>query len=37
VWSIDRSDECADWIKGLDLDAKEAIYKSLLILRTVGP
>ena len=37
MWSIDRCDVCADWIRGLHLDAKEAIYKSLLILRTVGP
>lgn len=34
---IKRTDEIVNWIKGLDVDAKEAIYKNLLILKNIGP
>ncbi len=37
MWSIDRTEQIAEWIKNLDEDAKEAIFKSLLILREIGP
>jgi hypothetical protein len=38
MWTIDRTDEIAEWItKQLDDDAKEAIYKNLLILKKIGP
>jgi hypothetical protein len=37
VWAIDRSASFAGWIKALDLDGKEAIYKNLLLLRSIGP
>ncbi len=37
MWTIDRTDEIANWIKELDDDAKEAIYKNLLILKEFGP
>jgi hypothetical protein len=37
MWTIDRTKEIASWIKDLDDDAKEAIYKSLLILKEFGP
>jgi len=37
MWTIDRTDEIANWIKTLDDGAKEAIYKNLLILKEFGP
>ena len=37
MWSIDRTDQISEWIKELDENAKEAIFKSLLILRKIGP
>jgi len=37
MWAIDRTDQISEWIKGLDEDAKEAIFKNLLILREIGP
>lgn len=37
MWTIDRTDEIADWIAGLDDDAKEAILKSLIVLQEIGP
>ena len=37
MWIIGRTDEIAEWIKRLDDDAKEAIFKSLLILQKIGP
>jgi hypothetical protein len=37
MWIIDRTEEVAEWIKNLDEDAKEAILKSLLILKEIGP
>ncbi len=37
MWRIDRTDEVAAWIAELDNDAKEAIYKNLLILKDIGP
>lgn len=37
MWMIDRTDEFVNWIKELDDDAKEAIYKKLLILKEFGP
>lgn len=37
MWTIERTWQVADWITGLDEDAKEAIFKSLLILREIGP
>lgn len=37
MWIIDRTEQVACWIRELDEDAKEAIFKSLLILREIGP
>jgi len=37
MWTIDRTEEIAEWIKKLDEDAKEAIFKTLLILQEIGP
>ncbi len=37
MWSIERTEQVAEWIRDLDEDAKEAIFKSLLILREIGP
>jgi hypothetical protein len=37
MWPIKRTDEIATWIAGLDDDAKEAIYKNVLILKELGP
>ncbi|MCP5106735.1 MAG: hypothetical protein GY950_25345 [bacterium] len=37
MWTIDRTDEIAEWVAQLDDDAKEAIYKNLLILKNIGP
>jgi hypothetical protein len=37
MWSIDRTEQIAQWVKKLDEDAKEAIFKSLLILQEIGP
>ena len=37
MWNIERTEEIVAWIAQLDDDAKEAIYKTLLILRELGP
>ena len=37
MWTIERTKEIAEWITQLDDDAKEAIYKNLLILKKMGP
>jgi len=37
MWIIDRTEEIAEWIKKLDEDAKEAIFRTLLILQEIGP
>ncbi len=37
MWTIQRTEEFSSWITGLDDDAKEAIYQSLLVLREIGP
>jgi len=37
MWSIDRTEQVEEWVKHLDEDAKEAIFKNLLILREIGP
>lgn len=37
MWEIDRTDELAGWVKSLDDDAREAIFKNLLILKELGP
>lgn len=37
MWTIDRTDEIAEWIAQLDDNAKEAIFKNLLILKDIGP
>ncbi|HXW68744.1 MAG TPA: type II toxin-antitoxin system RelE/ParE family toxin [Dissulfurispiraceae bacterium] len=37
MWSIDRTEQVSEWVKSLDEDAKEAIFKSLLILQEIGP
>lgn len=37
MWTIDRTEEIRNWINTLDDDAKEAIYKNLLILKEMGP
>jgi hypothetical protein len=37
MWRIERTDEVANWINGLDDDAKESVLKTLLILREIGP
>ena len=37
MWNIERTNEIAAWIVQLDDDAKEAIYKNLLILKELGP
>ena len=37
MWRIERTDEVANWIAGLDDDAKESILKTLFILREIGP
>ncbi|OGW44697.1 MAG: hypothetical protein A2Y66_08615 [Nitrospirae bacterium RBG_13_41_22] len=37
MWIIDRTEQIAEWIKKLDEDAKEAIFKTLLILQEIGP
>lgn len=37
MWTIERTDDIVNWIKELDDDAKEAIYKNLLILKEFGP
>jgi hypothetical protein len=37
MWTIERTNEIAAWIAQLDDDAKEAIYRNLLILRELGP
>jgi len=37
MWIIDRTEEIAEWVKNLDEDAKEALFKSLLILEEIGP
>ncbi len=37
MWTIERTDEIEAWITGLDVEAKEAIFKSLFVLREIGP
>jgi len=37
MWEILRTDEIAEWIKSLDEDAREAIFKNLIILKEIGP
>ncbi len=37
MWKILRTNEILSWIKDLDGNAKEAVLKSLLILREIGP
>ncbi len=37
MWNTDRTDPFLNWIKGLDDDAKEAIFEKLLVLRETGP
>ena len=37
MWTIERTDEILAWLTQLDDDAKEAIYKNLLILKHIGP
>ncbi len=37
MWEIERTDEIAFWIMSLDEDARQAVLKSLLILREIGP
>ncbi|MDQ1353558.1 MAG: hypothetical protein QG657_3864 [Acidobacteriota bacterium] len=37
MWIIERTDEIVQWIAKLNDDAKEAIYKNLLILKNIGP
>jgi hypothetical protein len=37
MWELDRTDELAEWVKSLDDDAREAIFKNLLILKEIGP
>lgn len=37
MWFIDSTEQVRGWIKELNEDAKEAIFKSLLILREIGP
>lgn len=37
MWEIERTDEIAEWISSLDDDAKESIFRDLLILKAIGP
>lgn len=37
MWSIDRTGQIAEWLKTLDEDAKEAVFKNLLVLQEIGP
>lgn len=37
MWEIDRTEEVAEWIKSLDVDAREVILINLLILKEFGP
>jgi len=37
MWTIERTIEIKNWIAQLDDDAKESIYKNLLILKKIGP
>lgn len=37
MWIIESTAQIAEWITGLDEDAKEAIFRSLLILKEIGP
>jgi len=37
MWNIERTQEAKEWIFQLDDDAKEAILKSLIILKEFGP
>lgn len=37
MWRVDGTAHFTEWMKGLDEDAKEAIFKGLLILREIGP
>lgn len=36
MWTIERTEQIAEWITELDEDAKEALFRSLLILREIG-
>ncbi|HOA08117.1 MAG TPA: type II toxin-antitoxin system RelE/ParE family toxin [Spirochaetota bacterium] len=37
MWEIERTDEVAVWIMNLDENSRQAVLKSLLILREIGP
>ncbi len=37
MWEIERTDQLAEWINSLDVDAREAILKNLIILKKIGP
>ena len=37
MWEIERTDEIAEWISSLDDDAKESIFRDLMILKNIGP
>jgi hypothetical protein len=37
MWTVERTDEIADWIHRLDDDSKESIFKNILILKEIGP
>lgn len=37
MWEIDRTEELTEWVKSLDDDAHEAIFKNLIILKEIGP
>jgi hypothetical protein len=37
MWNIRRTTDFIVWIKTLDDDAKEAIFKNLTILQSLGP
>ena len=37
MWTVERTEQVVEWVKKLDEDAREAIFKSLLILREIGP
>ena len=37
MWTIEQTDEIEAWITGLDVEAKAAIFKSLFVLREIGP
>ncbi len=37
MWIIERTNEIVQWIAQLNDEAKEAIYRNLLILKNIGP